>query len=314
MPRGDAGRWVEDSREWLKQKQSKRKYLGRNGKDALRFLKGCGTWIGKPPLRVAEPDLWTVVRRVGRADKTRLYYVRLLGNFLAWRGNRIVQDTGIAATFPNRSVNTPVCPVPDRDRILNAAQGLERVLLSFYSVGRRRVELQRFRVSDLHLDRGTYDLRQKGGHDEVTDPDLPLTESNLRELAWWLPMRAEWSARSESDTGHLVCRWDRDRLVGVSYQYLDRLLHAAEDREATAARAAGLPPIRRWPAHSFRRGAATALAERNADWEDVSQALGHRSWEVTRMYVEPFVRRRRLAAALRLIEPPAPTPAHGGKP
>lgn len=302
LPRGDAGRWVEDSREWLRVNQSRGKYRGRNGTDALRFLRSCGRWVGKTPLRVTEDDLWVVVAHVGKADKTRLTYLRLLGRFLAWRGNWVVQQSGVCANFPNRAVNTPVCPVQDRDRVLDAAQGLERVLVSFYSVGRRRVELQRLRVEDLHVDRGTYDIRQKGGRDEVTDRDLPLSDSNYRELGWWLPMRAAWSARASSDTGHVVCRWDRDRLVGVSYQFLDRLLHAAEDRAKT----------RRWPAHSFRRGAATLLAEREADWEDISQALGHRSRDVTRAYVEPLVRRRRLASALRLIEPPSP--AQGGKP
>jgi len=297
-------RWVEEGYEWLEEKRSKGKYLGRHGDDATRFFRRCGEWVSVTPLKVREDDLWEILGHVrGRgASKTKLTYLRLLGSFLSWRGNWIVQESGITAHFPNRALNTPVITVEDRDRVLNAAQGLERIVTALYGVGRRRVEVIRARVEDFHLDRdpASYDVRQKGGRDSVTDAGMELTPSLLSELAWWLPLRAEWSSRATSDSGHLVCRWDGDRLVGVSYQYADRLLHSAEDRAG----------VRRWPGHSFRRGTATLLRERGADWEDVSGALLHSSPETTRQYVAPLVRRHRVAEALRLIEPARP----GGKP
>ena len=158
------------------------------------------------------------------------------------------------------------------------------------------MEIVRARVSDVRLESGEYDIRAKGGAGEVTHRDLPVSEFLRRELDWWLPLRLQWAARAETDTGHLLCRWDGARLVGVSYQYVDRLLDSAEDRAGA----------RRWPAHSFRRGAATLAYERGAHWDDVSELLCDSSPEVTRAYIAPFVRRRRHSATLRLLEPAAP--------
>ncbi len=291
-------RWVEEGIRWLREKQSKGRYLGRNGYDALRFLRLCGTWVSVTPKKVAEPDLWEIVKRIGPAPKTKRTYLAVLASFLVSQGNWIVQESGIRSNFPNRPLNTPVITAEDRERVIDAAQGPERIVTSLLGVGRRRIEIVRAEVGDFHLDRepATYDVRQKGGAGKVTDRDLPVVPSLRAELAWWLPLRSEWSDRAESDSGHLICRWERESLVGVSSAYVDRLLHAAEDRAGT----------RRWPAHSFRRGAATLLRERGADWEDVSEALTHASPETTRAYISPFVRRRRLAAALELIEPARP--------
>lgn len=290
-------RWLEEGRAWLKAKQARGKWLGRNGDEAPRFFERCGRWISHTPLGTSESDLWEIARRVGPASKTKLTYLRLLGNFLAWRGNRVVQESGILRAFPNRAVNTPVVTVEDRDRTLTAAQGPERLVVALLSAGRRRVEIVRARVSDIRLEREEYDIRAKGGRGEVTHRGLPISESLRRELDWWLPLRSKLSAEARTDTGHLLCRWDGTRLVGVSYQYVDRLLDSAEDRAG----------VRRWPAHSFRRGAATLAYERGAHWDDVSELLCDSSPEVTRGYIAPFVRRRRHAATLRLIEPPAPS-------
>jgi integrase len=289
-------RWVEEGKEWLEEKQSRGKYVGRNGYEALRFLRKCGEWVSATPQGVTEADLWAIVKRLGPSPKTKLSYLALLGSFLSWRGNWIVQRSGIRSAFPNRALNTPVIPVEERDRILTAAQGPERLVISLLALGRRRIEVLRVQVSDFHLDRvpPTYGVRGKGGAGQVTH-ELPVTDSLLRELAWWLPLREEWASRATSDTGHLVCRWDNGRLVGVSAMYADRALHSAEDRAG----------VHRWPAHSFRRGLGTLLRERGADWEDVSAALTHASPETTRLYVSPLIRNRRLATVLRLVEPAA---------
>ena len=291
-------RWVQEGYEWLREKQSRGKWTGRNGYEALRLLRRCGEWLSVPPGRVREPDLWTVLKHVGPAPKTKRTTLAILGAFLSFRGNWVVQESGIKATFPNRALNTPVVTAEDREAVLSAAQGPERLVTSLLGVGRRRVEIVRAKIEDFHLDRdpATYDVRQKGGAGRVTDRDLPVVPSLAAELRWYLPLRAGWSERAESDSGHLVCRWDGEQLVGVSSAYVDRLLHSAEDRAG----------VRHWPAHSFRRGAATLLRERGADWEDVSEALTHSSPETTRQYVAPFVRRRRLATALDLIEPRSP--------
>lgn len=291
-----ARRWNEEARAWLREKQAQGKYQGRNGYEALRFLGKCAEWLDHGPTAVGPEDLWKVLQHVGPAAKTRRTYLALLGSFLASRGNWVVQETGIRARIPNVSQRTPVVPSEDRDRVLTTAVGEERIVTSLLGVGRRRIEIVRARVGDfeVHADPALYGVRGKGGHGEVTDR-LYMPDQLLRELRWWLPVRASWAVKASADSGHLLCRWQKGALVGVSVAYADRLLHRAEAR-------AGVRP---WPAHAFRRSAATLLRERGADWEDVSAALTHRSPETTRLYVDPLVRQRRLASAMRLIEPRA---------
>ncbi len=289
-------RFFEKAEAWIAEKQRQGKYAGRNGSEARRFFRRCSDLVPHVgPESFTEDDLWTVIDSIGGdSPKTRRWYLTLLGNLLSWCGNPVVQRSGILERFPNRASRLPVVPADDRDAVLEAAVGQERVLACLLGVGRRRVEVQRARIEDFRLDEvpATYRVRQKGGHGEVTD-SFVLTPLVLRELAWYLPLRSAWSGRARTDSGHLVCRSEGRDLVGVSERYLDRLLWSAEDRAG----------VRHWPAHSFRRSAATLLRARGADWEDVSVALGHRSPETTRLYVEPLVRRDRVAKALELLDP-----------
>ncbi len=289
-------RFTERSEEWIAEKQRKGRYEGRNGYEALRFLTLAAELARVGPERVREEHVWRILGSVGgeRRPKTLRFYAGILDNFLTWCGNPVVSVSGIRSQFPNRAVSTPVIPGPDRDRVLNAALGQERIVTALLGVGRRKIEIVRARVGDFRLDEvpPIYSVRQKGGRGQVTDTFV-LTPMILRELAWYLPLRSQRSSGARDDTGHLLCREEGSRLVGVSTAYVDRLLHSAERR-------AGVAP---WPAHSFRRGAATLLRARGADWEDVSMALGHRSPETTRLYVEPLVRQGRVAQALQLLEP-----------
>lgn len=289
-----ARRWVEQAAEWIDLKQSQGMYQGRIGYEARRFIGKCGTWVDVAPSRVLEEHVWRILDHVGPAPKTKRTYVALLGSFLASRGNWVVQESHIRERFPNVATRLPIVPVADRDRVLNHALGQERVITALLSIGRRRVEIQRAQVADFHMetDPATYGVRAKGGGGQVTD-QLYVPEVLDRELVWWLPMRAQWSARAATDTGHLICRPQGRDLVGVSAMWIDRSLHAAERRAQ----------VREWPAHAFRRSTATLLRERGADWEDISAALTHRSPETTRLYVDPLVRQRRLAQVLQLIDP-----------
>ncbi len=288
-------RWIELGREWLVQKQRQGKYAGRNGYEVARVLGRTAVIAPHGPERTTEEDLFVLLSRLcpGAAPKTVRAYLGIWGSFLSWCGNWVVQESRIRERFPNRATRTPVVPPEDRDRILTAAVGQERIVTALLGVGRRRVELIRSRVEDFHLDRvpPDYGVREKGGHGEVSAV-FPLPARLRSELAWYLPLRATWSSTCLSDSGHLLCRRDGGRLVGVSSAYADRLLHSAERRAGTAL----------WPAHAFRRGVATMLRARGADWEDVSNVLGHRSPETTRLYVEPLVRRSRTASALELLE------------
>lgn len=291
-----ARRWVEESRAWVAEKQRQGKYQGRNGYEAVRFLSKCGEWVSVPPGRIAEQDLWAIIGHVGgSAPKTRRFYLALLGSFLSARGNWVVQTSAIRRRFPNRSMNTPVLSGEERDAILNAAQGPERLVLALLTNARRPVEVRRALVSDVDLAvvPPTMRVRTKGGGGQVTAV-RPLNQTALRELTWWLPLRATWAERASEDSGHLVCRWDGERLVGVSAAFLSRLLASAEGR-------AGVP---RHSLYSFRRGAATMLRERGAQWEDIRDALCHRSISTTEQYVSPLLAQKHAPAVMALLDTP----------
>ena len=290
-------RWIELGREWLAEKQRQGRYTGRNGYEADRVLRRTAEIAPHGPERTTEEDLLFLLSRLspGAAPKTARAYLGIWGSFLSRHGNWVVQESRIRERYPNRATRTPVVPPQDRDAILTAAVGQERIVTSLLAVGRRRVEIIRSLVGDLHLDRvpPEYEVREKGGHGEVSGT-FPLPARVRLELGWYLPLRATWASGCSADSGHLLCRREGGRLVGVSSAYADRLLHSAERRAGTTL----------WPAHAFRRGVATMLRARGADWEDVSGVLGHRSPETTRAYVEPFVRRSRMASALELLERP----------
>jgi len=291
-----ARRWVEESRAWVAEKQRQGKYQGRNGYEAVRFLSKCGEWVSARPEHVTEPDLWDIIGHVGgSAPKTRRFYLALLGSFLSARGNWVVQTSGIRRRFPNRPMNTPVLAGEERDAILNAAQGPERLVLALLANARRPIEVRRTLVSDVDLSTvpPTMRVRTKGGGGQVTAV-RPLNQTVLRELAWWLPLRATWSAQAGKDSGHLVCRWDGERLVGVSHAYLTRLLASAESRVGGS----------RHTLYSFRRGAATMLRERGAEWEDIRDALCHRSISTTEQYVSPLLAQKHAPAVMALLDAP----------
>lgn len=286
-----ARRWEELVDRWSLEKRAKRHYEGRSGDEAVRFLGKVPHWIRAPPERVSEADLWTIVGHLGPAPKTKRTYLAILGSFLSWCGNWVVQTSRIRDRFPNRPSRTPVATAVEWEAVMDHAVGVERVVVA-YLWPRRPVELCRALARDVHLDRGTMDIRQKGGHGEVTDFDLPLSGTLARELTWYLPLRAKWSEESESDSGHLVCRKEGTRLVGVSKAYIDRQLSSACRRVGVTL-----------PAYSFRRGGLTTLRERGAEWEDVRDLAGHRSLGTTEGYVRSLLQRRRLPATARLLDP-----------
>ncbi len=291
-----ARRWVEESRAWVAEKQRQGRYQGRNGYEAIRFLSKCGRWVSGTPERVTEQDLWTIVGHVGgSAPKTRRFYLSLLGSFLSSRGNWVVQRSEIRRRFPNRPMNAPVLAGEERDAILNAAQGPERLVLALLTNGRRPVEVRRALVADVDpsVVPPTMRIRTKGGGGQVTAV-RPLNQTAIRELTWWLPLRAKWAEQASQDSGHLVCRWDGTKLVGVSPAYLSRLLASAENR-------AGVP---HHSLYSFRRGAATMLRERGAEWEDIRDALCHRSISTTEQYVSPLLAQKHAPAVMALLDAP----------
>jgi integrase len=283
-----ARRWNETADAWFDAKRKRRKYEGKSGRDALHLVKRIGTLLDKSPARVTEEDLWALAPSLGPAPKSKRYGYAILGSFLSWTGNWVVQSSGIRREFPNRTTWTPVAAADSWERGMNRAVGIQRVVLALVWP-RRPCEVVRARLADVHPERGTMDVRQKGGHGDVTDWDVPLSGTVQRELQWYLPLRAQWAERATGDSGHLLVRFDGDQLVGVSTAFVRRrVAEAVEGR---------LPP------YSFRRGGLTTLRDRGAEWDDIKAVALHKSIGTTEIYVKSLQQQRRLPAVTRLLDP-----------
>lgn len=325
MSHESAAGWTEAGR-WREFKRSRRKYEGASGREAVRFLtKDVPLWISHEPKDVDETDLWSVVRglRARAAERGHTFrdnsiraYLDSLASFLKWKGNYIVQSSEIKAAFPKRATDTPVASAAEWEHIQERAIGEERIVTAFLWPN-RRVEIRNARCDDFHPDRdpATWDARCKGGHGEVTDPDSPMTGTQVAELKWYLPWRGNRASQLGgvvSDSGHLIVRKAGTaktgyRLEGVSDNYLNRLLRSAVER-------AYPDPARRprLPGHSFRRGALTTLYERmgtqpgGVRWGDLKEIAHHNQESTTEGYVKSLELRRRLPTTIRLLDPPTP--------
>jgi hypothetical protein len=206
-----------------------------------------------------------------------------------------VQTSRIRSRFLNLPTNTPVLSGEERDDIVNAAQGLERLALALLANAHRPIEVRRALVSgvDLSTVPPATKIRAKGGGGQVKAV-RSLNQTAPSELTWWLPIRATWAERASEESGGLVCRWDGERLVGVSPAYLPRLLASAESRQG----------VLHHSLYSFRRGAATMLRERGAQWEDIRDALCHRSISTIEQYVLPLIAQKHAPAVMALLDTP----------
>ncbi len=286
------GWWTELGQRWLEERRAHGKYLGRIGNEAVRFFGKCGGWTGVTPQRVTVKELWVIIGHLGPAPKTKRTYLALLGSFLSSLDNWVVQKSKIRREFPNRAVNTPVADSEEWERVLSKAVGQERVIVAFLWP-RRGVEVIRARVKDVHLEQGAMDVRQKGGAGNVTDTEVPMTQTLIRELTWYLPLREQWAQQAETDTGHLICRWKGKSLVGVSKGFLDRRLKEAGDRAGVHR-----------PAHAFRRGGLVTVMERGGSIEDAQGAGLHSDIGSTAGYVKTLLEKRRRKSAIKYLDPP----------
>lgn len=322
-----AGRWTEEGPQaWLEFKRAREKYWGPSGREAIRFLtKDVPRWITHAPEEIDEPDLWAIVRGLQEraAGRGRTFtensvraYLDVLGSFLKWRGNYVVQSSEIKSQFRKKPTRTPVASPDEWERVLIRAVGEERVLLAFLWPN-RRIEVRNARYWDFHIDRdpATWDARCKNGRGDVTDPDSPLTRTQSDELRWYLPWRRNLPSQFGDvleDTGRLIarravvhaCEVRTHRtvrvgsvLVGVSDQYLNRLLTRANERAKV-----------RLPGHAYRRGGLTTLWERwvtdrRGDPDDVKAVAHHKHLSTTETYVKSLAQRRRLPTVARLLDP-----------
>jgi hypothetical protein len=323
------GRWAIEGREWLVWQNARGRYwdeLARRkdgsgheqvgaasatGREIVRWLsRDVPRCIRHDPADVAEDDLWTLANAMRKTMGWNSIgtYFDYLGSFLARPihgearvANRVVQDSQIRRQFTKVKKNRPVATVREWERAMAGANGEARIVTAFEWM-RRPIELRRALIDEFHLDTGNpyFQIRGKGGQGEITNPQIFLTDTQIRELKWYLPYRRSLAERPGviSDTGHFLCRQlgnkrDGYRLVPVSAQYTRRLLHTVSKR----------------PQYAFRRGALTHMADRSLrefgviDWTSLKEAADHKSVGTTEPYVQSLLQERKMPAMMRLLDP-----------
>jgi integrase len=296
-----AERWREEAKEWVRQKQAGRKYIGRPGEDAVRFLSHVGEWLvelGVPvtPDKFGPEHVWKILPRMGRRGTSRRYYCLTLSTFLSAAPRRNFAITDSEVLKHKMCDRTPrprrVLSGMERDMVLDRAVGVARLVVALLFAGRRRIELERCRVIDLHLDvRPPYmDTRDKGGDDAVVGI-APISERLKKELDWYLPLRASRAEKATSDDGYLFAWLDGDRLRGYSPASFDRLVG-----EAVAT--SGI----KFSSHVGRHTAAHLLLERGGKPSDVQSVLHHKNFSTTDVYLRDLTSPQRAAEVAALLD------------
>lgn len=239
--------------------------------NALRFL-----WAnGQPcdPQGIGEDGIVEIVSRYPASETTVHYYVKALGQFLAWTGNTIVRDMGLLwnePVHPNARWITP----EDFGRIAEAcADPTDRiiVMLAAYA-GMRRSEIAELRLSDILSDRMVVTGK---GHGRGKQRILPITGRIRSELDRYMAYRRRFVR--DGDVEGLVVSFPTGRApTGMTEGTVGK-------RVQRICRRAGVDAS----AHSFRRYFATRIWDTmpEKDIKILQDLLGHSSPAVTSRYI-----------------------------
>ena len=294
-----ARRWHDEAVAWIEWKQSSRgEYIGRNGREAVRFLSRVGQLLEPigaeiTPLRFAEEHLTRLLPQLGRAPKTKRVYLALLSAFLRWRGNDVVARSGIASSFSKEATRRRWLSAEEVNRVMDLAVGTERIVVALEAFqGLRRVEVLRLEQSDLDVEASTPWIRARGkAHRGSVSRDLPMATQVRRELTWFLPLRASW-ARGAAEVPELLAWRDGDRMRPYSIGSVDRFVRAAACRAGVVA-----------SNHDLRRTFGRMLRNRGAELLEIKHLYGHASVAETEYYIG--AQQDRMAATIRLLDPPS---------
>ena len=239
--------------------------------NTLRFL-----WAnGRPcdPQGIGEDGIVEIVSRYPASETTVHYYVKALGQFLAWTGNTIVRDMGLLwnePVHPNARWITPeefsriaeACADPT-DRII--------VMLAAYA-GMRRSEIAGLRLSDILSDRMVVTGK---GHGRGKQRILPITGRIRSEIDRYMAYRRRFVR--DGDVEGLVVSFPTGRApTGMTEGTVGK-------RVQRICRRAGVDAS----AHSFRRYFATRIWDTmpEKDIKILQDLLGHSSPAVTSRYI-----------------------------
>ena len=247
----------------------------------LRAVARAAAELGLPGdvTRWAEPDVLALKAQWGHlAPSTLQWRVGVLGSFLAFHGNDVVQVArrrGRMPLPPARHGPVRVEDEPARRRLNAAARPAMRMALVLgFGLGLRLGELAAARLDDIR-DGVLLVRRGKGGKGRA----VPLGAEVEREVRAYVEgHRARVVARARAagggDPGTILVHMYR----GTARSYCSMSL-------GVSLSALGARLGVRFSPHDMRRTFATELADRGAGLEVVSELLGHEDLETTRRYV-----------------------------
>ena len=225
------------------------------------------------PADIGEDGIVALVRGYPASETTVHYYIKILGQFLAWRGNRTVQDMSLLWNEPAHPNARWITPDGFAAILGELQDPTDRIIVSLAAyAGMRRSEIARLMRSDILSDRMVVTGK---GHGNGKQRIIPLTDRLRAEIERYMAYRRRFV--DDADIPALVVSFPTGKAAtGMSEGTVGKRLRRICERAGVDA-----------SAHSFRRYFATRVWDTMPD-KDIAilqHLLGHSSPAVTSRYI-----------------------------
>ena len=265
---------MQDYLAWLKRRNRSDKTIA----TYRTALASCIRFFGErgmetDPRRIGEDEIVALMNGYPASETTVHYYTKTLGQFLAWAGNRTVQDMGLLwneETHPHARWITPDEFAAVTDAILDPTDRII-IMLAAYA-GMRRSEIARLLQCDILSDRMIVTGK---GHGKGKQRIIPLTDRLRAEIGRYMAYRRRYVA--DTDVPALVVSFPTGKAAtGMAAGTVGKRLRRVCERAGVDA-----------SAHSFRRYFATRIWDTmpDKDIKVLQSLLGHSSPAVTSRYI-----------------------------
>lgn len=240
--------------------------------NCIRFLDERG--METAPDGIGEDEIVALINGYSASETTVHYYIKALGQFLAWTGNRTVQEMGLLwnePAHPNARWITPDGFAAILDELRDPTDRII-IMLAAYA-GMRRSEIAGLLQCDILSDRMVVTGK---GHGRGKQRIIPLTPRLRAELARYMAHRRRYVA--DGDVPELVVAFNPGRPPsGMAAGTVSKRVRRICERAGIDA-----------SPHSFRRYFATRIWDTmpNKDIKILQELLGHSSPAVTSRYIQ----------------------------
>jgi integrase len=239
--------------------------------NCMRYLQERG--MHSTAARIGEDEVVALVNGYPASEVTVHYYIKALGQFLAWMGNRTVQDMSLLWNEPAHPCARWIT-VDEFGKILTAIQDpTDRIIIVLAAyAGMRRSEIAVLLQCDILSDRMIVTGK---GHGKGKQRVIPLSTRLRAEIGRYMAYRRRYVA--DTDVPALVVSFPCGRPpTGMAAGTVGKRVRRICDRAGVDA-----------SPHSFRRYFATRIWDTMPDKDiKILQALlGHSSPVITSRYI-----------------------------